>query len=364
MSPMTHTIKAPHCESKAVPSKDFDKFVKRGAIFEMITEDEINSITSHILTSPKYSQYKLKPFGEASVRDNMIARMTIIPPSKAEAIPYMDGATDIAPKRYARLVMDIGDGKGICTVFGKPADACLKEFKAGPLPLSPETFTLTQVNIASPMNADGTPQRTVLDLPFDARFAGNKEEDEIGKILEGLCSKTGVYPGDVASKLPSAHSFFMDQYGSSCAEDCTTADGCITWSNTGPFGSKHDMTMWLAFDIEALYANPIGTEITIRMQGSNPDNYFILQIVFNGQAFITPTIGDGPDKSKDDAVVQLLKAYQSGKYDATKPFKLIRTGSELPLLQRLKASTYGLGWAQLQHLVGDTDGASLLNSNM
>lgn len=64
----------------AKPSNEFNIFVKRGAIYDMITEEEITSITKYMLTTK--NDYKLTPYANATISDNYIARITIIAPKK------------------------------------------------------------------------------------------------------------------------------------------------------------------------------------------------------------------------------------------------------------------------------------------
>lgn len=269
----------------------------------------------------------------------------------------MDLKTSVAPGRYARVAVSMGDGAGLCTVFGNKVTSCLKEFKVGPLPLVPSTTKVIQRNIASNMKDDKSFSRDVFDVPFDARFADSKEEDQIGVLLEKNCV--------------ALHDIFLIELGSSCKSDYTNDDGLITWSNTGPFGSLHDMTMWLAFDFNALYANPVGVQFTQRMMGSDPSTYFTLQIVFNGQAYITPTnsLTNLPLAGEMSAVDQFIKAYTTGWYDYTAkpptlPLKKIAING-VSLLQFIKhKGEGGLGWSELKKGQGDHDELSLPNSNI
>lgn len=275
----------------AKKSKHFDSIAaKNSHLYKMLSEDEIHAVRDWILTNGGWA---VVPYEEADVNKNYINRIRLAEPDKMEALQFLDHDGP-APARRAHVTLNMGGME----------PPVMKEFIIGPI---------DNIQYGGPVEALPFSYRGISDIPYNAR------------VIDAI--EYGYLDAMIQETTASIQEALIDSFGTSYFPDgCPEEYGvCLTWSDTSPRGPDRHVTVWMLFDMDAFYANPIGLTLSYNMSGNNPSKYHFLQLVYNGQMFTDiQTFND---------------AYAAGT--------LMKVTGR-PVLQTLMESKYGLEWSTLK----------------
>jgi hypothetical protein len=184
---------------------DFDERAERGSIFNMLTVEEIDSVTAWMIA---HSGLGLVAYDDADLySNNYITHVYLAQPNKADALAYLESGNN-RPARYAHVHLSMAG-------ISPPA---MRQYLVGPLPVNEGTV------LSEPLAFGG-----VTDVPFDARPTTDKEYAHLEDLMY-----------DVMGQLDYE---MRDTYGTNFYAECPD-DFCLTYSDTSPRGPKRDITTW------------------------------------------------------------------------------------------------------------------------
>ena len=237
-SPCTGTCPAPAFSTQpTVPS-----------IFQSLTEDEIVSVRDWLFTQEVFN---LTAFDNATLEDNYIFMMDLLPPNKAQALAYLDedGPT---PDRNAHVVLYLGQQERV------------RELSVGPLPVGPTTgFTYWDE------------ENFLFDIPFNSRIV---DAVEYAFINDYVMVPLGYAINDI----------MQESFGSTFS-NCSS-DICLTYTDSAPRSndthpnSRQTWFQWTYYT-DALYIQSVGLETLVYHNSTDPNDFYLMTLVYNGQNY-------------------------------------------------------------------------------
>jgi hypothetical protein len=189
---------------------DFDERAERGSIFNMLTVEEIDSVTAWMIA---HSGLGLVAYDDADLySNNYITHVYLAQPNKADALAYLESGNN-RPARYAHVHLSMAG-------ISPPA---MRQYLVGPLPVNEGTV------LSEPLAFGG-----VTDVPFDARPTTDKEYAHLEDLMY-----------EVMGQLDYE---MRDTYGTNFYAECPD-DFCLTYSDTSPRGPKRDITTWYVLPV-------------------------------------------------------------------------------------------------------------------
>ncbi|XP_031569906.1 putative amine oxidase [copper-containing] [Actinia tenebrosa] len=229
-------------------------------LFDDLSALEIKKVRDYMF---QVKPLDLKPNQELKINSNRIAIIQLYPPSKDDALAYLDQKKAMKPERQAIVV-----------VFrGASQPAVVEEYIVGPVD-APTKHTLRKV--------DGREY----PINFNARPFSTQE----GIVLHNVIFT------DVGRK---AHDLINESYdGYSYGDNCV--EKCLFVQFAAPMGlTSKTRDNWFGFYRHDLpfYIHPLNFEFYVNHAGSDPSKWRVEKVLYNDQLF--------------DSVEELMAAYRN-----------------------------------------------------
>ena len=234
---------------------------KSAGVFDDLTVFEITSVRDYLLMQ---TELNLTRFEEATVNSNYIYLVKLLPPSKNEALAYLDGDGP-KPKR-----------KAIAIVFhGATFPPMVREYVISPV-TNPNNHKIRNI-----------PGKLRDFVPFNARpFDGSIEGNFLNEAIVNTASQALL-------KL------MRESYDGYTYTNCT--DKCLSFSYTAPMGfTSKDRYTWIFFirKVTGEYCHPLDLQLLVDHSGADVRKWKVLKVIYNNQTF--------------DSVDELVNEYNKG----------------------------------------------------
>ena len=261
-----------------------DKTPKSAGVFDDLTVDEIKAVRDYLMNQ---TELKLTKYEKATINSNYIYSVQLLPPSKVEALAYLDGSGD-KPER-----------KAVAVVFhGANDPPVVREYIVSPV-ADPTKHTTRSI--------PGGERDLV---PFNAR--------PFDSVIESVALHEAIVKG-ASQTLTKLMRESYDGY--SYNSDCTEHAKCFEFLFTSPMGfTSEDRYTWVFFlrQVTGKFQHPVDLSLLVNHAGTNVSKWKILNVIYNNQTFAS--------------VDELMEKYNNGTIDKIK----IAAPTEQPLF-----SSYG-----------------------
>ena len=234
------------------------KSTRSAGVFDDLSEDELIRVRDYMLGQ---ASLNLTDFKEARINNNWIYMIELQPPSKDEALAYLDRSGP-KPDRKARVVVYLGGA----------AAPVVQEYTVSPAgnPKSHETS-----------NGPGK-----APIPFHARpTLDSVEGNELTRILLNVTKHT--------------YRLLKESFDGFTYYNCT--DRCLTWANGAPTvlrSGERKLWVWFMRDLPGLTLNSVGFEVRVNTEGTDVSSWGVEMVYFNGKMY--------------ESVDELMEAYENG----------------------------------------------------
>ena len=239
-----------------------DETPKSAGVFDDLSAEELTAVRDYLL---KQSSLNITPYDDASLNNNYIYQVQLLPPSKDEALNYLD-SDGPKPER-----------KAIAVVFHGATD-----------PPVVEEYVVSPADNPTKHQRRRVPGQRY-PIPFNSRpFDSSKEYALLYAML---------YLQQVTQKLQKLTKESYDGY--TFYPNC--ADRCLIFTFTAPdVSSTNIRSSWLIFQREVLgkYLHPLDLSLYVDHRGTDTSKWKILKVIYNNQTF--------------DSVDELAGKYENG----------------------------------------------------
>ena len=227
-----------------------DRTPKSAGVFIDLTVDEITAVRDYLL---KQTKINLTKYEKATVNDNYIYLVQLLPPSKDEVLAYLDSGGAM-PER-----------KAIAVVFHGATDPpMVREYIISPV-ANPMKHVIRKV-----------PGRQRDFVPFNAR------PFDMGVEYPALHEAVVKNAAEKLSKL------MRESYdGYSYLTDCSKK--CFGYLYTAPMGfTGDDRQTWIYFvrSLTGEVDHPVDLQILVNTSGPDASKWKILNVIYNNQTFL------------------------------------------------------------------------------
>ena len=234
---------------------------KSAGVFDDLTVEEITSVRDYLLMQ---AELNLTRYDQASIDSNYIYLIQLLPPSKDEALAYLDG-DGAKPER-----------KAIAVVFHGATDPpVVREYVVSPAS-NPNKHDIRII-----------PGRQRDSVPFNAR------------PFDGYLELTALYQAVVNNASKTLKTLMQESYDGYSFTDCT--EKCLSTIYTAPMGfTGDDRYTWIFFirQLTGEYSHTLDLHLLIDHSGADVKKWKILQVIYNNQTF--------------DSVDELVDEYKKG----------------------------------------------------
>lgn len=220
------------------------KLSKSQEIFNDLSSDELIAVRDFML---KQSALNLKRIDNASVRDNYIYLIQLLPPGKDAALDYLDNI-EAVPARRAIVVV----------------------FKGSSNPPVVEEYVVSWAQNIEEM----TYNKSGDALDFNVRPYDMVQQKALEKI--------------VLEEMDKAFRLLNESYDGYCYRNCTNKS--LEFRPQTPFGkTRAERTTWLQFtrDVEGGYLNPVDFQLFIEFAGSDVSQWKTTRVFYKSVTFDT-----------------------------------------------------------------------------
>lgn len=227
----------------SVVPRDFDN----PQVFDGLTPKEYLSARDYLLNDKSLN---LVPFSQAIINSSYIYMIDHLMPLKDAVLKYLKGVSKM-PERTAKAIIIRGD-------LNPPR---VEEYIVGPLP-NPTYHKLAT-----------NPSFTKSRIPYSAKPVDDVEYDQLYAMLYNI--SVDLYPLLYGSYKLSYH-------------NCTKGVDCLVWFDIAPRGrisGERKTWFWSFRDVEGFYLHPLGLEVQIDHLSTDPKEWKVTKVVYNGQMF-------------------------------------------------------------------------------
>ncbi|KAK2567772.1 Amiloride-sensitive amine oxidase [copper-containing] [Acropora cervicornis] len=217
---------------------------KSQAIFADLSSEELVAVRDFML---KQSALDLKRIDEATVKDNYIYLIQLLPPDKDMVLEYLDN-NKTKPARKALVVV----------------------FQGSTDPAVVQEYVVSRLNTPEAMTYD----KYGITLDFNVRPYDMVQEKAIEKIVLQATSK--------------AFRLLNESYDGYCYANCTNKR--LKFQPQTPFGKdRGERKTWLHFmrDIEGSYLNPVDFQLHIDFAGPDESKWRLESVYYSGGTYET-----------------------------------------------------------------------------
>ena len=244
-----------------------DEPPKSVGVFDDLTVDEIKAVRDYLMNQ---NELKLTKYEKATINSNYIYSVQLLPPSKDEALAYLDGSGD-KPER-----------KAVAVVFhGANNPPVVREYIVSPV-ADPTKHTTRSI-----------PGGEKDFVPFNAR--------PFDSVIELAALHEAVVKG-ASQKLTKLMRESYDGY--TYNPDCTVYAKCFEFLFTSPMGfTSEDRYTWVFFlrQVTGKYQHPVDLSLLVNHAGTDASKWKILNVIYNNQTFAS--------------VDELMEKYNNGTID-------------------------------------------------
>lgn len=216
-------------------------------VFDGLTPKEYISARDYLLN---VQSLNLVPYSQATTNNSYIYMIDHLMPLKDAVLKYLQGIAK-QPERTAKAIIVRGD-------MNPPR---VEEYIVGPLP-NP-TYHKQVTN----------PSFTKSRIPYSAKPVDVIEYKVLYSMIYNISVE--LYPLLYGSYKLSYH-------------NCTKGVDCLLWFDIAPRGrvsGERKTWFWSFRDVEGFYLHPLGLEIQIDHLSTNPQDWKVTKVVYNGQMF-------------------------------------------------------------------------------
>ncbi|XP_043923932.1 amiloride-sensitive amine oxidase [copper-containing]-like [Protopterus annectens] len=243
---------------------------QKASVFSSLSPSEMNTVRDFLMAQ---KPLQLSPTQSNLLYKNQIFLIDLQLPKKQHVLNYLD-KNSIQPRREARVVIFYGDQS-------KPN---VTEYVVGPLPY-PYYYRPRYFKGRHPIR-------------YESRPMTYEEIDNIDNFLKNVTEKT--------------YHLMKESYGF-WYHNCT--DHCLTFSDIAPRGLKSgERRTWLMLQrfVEGYFIHPVGFEILINHQATDPRDWTVEKVWYNGQYF--DSIDELVDKYDRNVIHKLKLSVNSEEY--------------------------------------------------
>ena len=260
---------------------------KSQALFKDLLSDELIAARDFML---KQSALDLKTIDNASVSDNYIYMIQLLPPEKEAALEYLDNKKP-KPARRAHAVV----------------------FQGSAIPPVVQEYIVSWPNDSKEM----TYEKKGNSLDFNVRPYDLVQQKAIEKI--------------VLEETSTAFQLLNESYDGYCYHNCTNK--LLKFRPQTPFGKTRDeRTTWLQFtrDVEGRYLNPVDFQLFIDFAGADVSKWKMKKVYYNGMTF--DTVEDLVSPYNSNNIPKSFIPAPQVQYDGDKPLfsSYVRRGIPQP----------------------------------
>ena len=260
---------------------------KSQAIFNDLTSEELIAARDFMLKQPSLD---LKTIDNASVKDNYIYMIQLVPPEKDAALEYLDNGKP-KPARRALVVV----------------------FQGSEVPPVVQEYIVSWPNNTGEM----TYEKHGVSLDFNVRPFDIVQRKAIEKIVLEATSE--------------AYHLLNESYDGYCYHNCSKKR--LKFRPQTPFGTtRAQRTTWLQFtrDVEVSYLHPVDFQLYIDFAGADISKWKLKKVYYNGMTY--DTIDDLLFQYNNDNIQKSVIPAPKVVYDGDEPLfsSYVRRGAPQP----------------------------------